>query len=50
MENLIYLVPMMGVVGLLYTLIKFRWVSKQDAGSERMNKSALILLKEPWHF
>ena len=38
MENLIYLVPMMGVVGLLYTLIKFRWVSKQDAGSERMKE------------
>ena len=55
MENLIYLVPMMGVVGLLYTLIKFRWVSKQDAGSERMKEistyiaeGAMAFLKAEW--
>ena len=28
----------MGVVGLLYTFIKFAWVSKQDAGNERMKE------------
>ena len=38
MENLIYVVPAMGVVGLLYTLIKFMWVSKQDAGNDRMKE------------
>ena len=55
MENLIYLVPMMGVVGLLYTLIKFRWVSMQDAGSERMKEistyiaeGAMAFLKAEW--
>ncbi len=55
MENLIYLVPMMGVVGLLYTLIKFRWVSKQNAGSERMKEistyiaeGAMAFLKAEW--
>ena len=55
MENLIYLVPMMGVVGLLYTLIKFNWVSKQDAGSERMKEisnyiaeGAMAFLKAEW--
>ena len=36
MENLIYVVPAMGIVGLLYTLVKFNWVSKQDAGTPRM--------------
>jgi K(+)-stimulated pyrophosphate-energized sodium pump len=36
MENLIYVVPAMGIVGLLYTLVKFNWVSKQDAGTHRM--------------
>ena len=55
MENLIYLVPLMGVVGLLYTLIKFNWVSKQDAGSERMKEisnyiaeGAMAFLKAEW--
>ena len=55
MENLIYLVPMMGVVGLLYTLIQFKWVSKQDAGSERMKEistyiaeGAMAFLKAEW--
>jgi Na+/H+-translocating membrane pyrophosphatase len=38
MENLIYVVPAMGIVGLLYTFIKFNWVSKQDPGTERMKE------------
>jgi K(+)-stimulated pyrophosphate-energized sodium pump len=38
MNNLIYLVPAMGAIGLLYTFIKFAWVSKQDAGSDRMKE------------
>lgn len=38
MENLIYVVPAMGIVGLLYTLVKFMWVSKQDAGTDRMKE------------
>ena len=37
-ENLIYVVPAMGLVGLLYTFIKFAWVSKQDAGTPRMKE------------
>eukprot|EP01136_Pigoraptor_vietnamica_P045257 Opistho-1_new@22998 len=35
---LFYAVPAMGVLGLLYTLIKFNWVSKQDAGTDRMKQ------------
>ncbi len=38
MDNLIYVIPAMGIVGLLYTFIKFAWVSKQDAGNERMKE------------
>ncbi|UEG49586.1 sodium-translocating pyrophosphatase [Ferruginibacter lapsinanis] len=38
MENLIYVIPAMGLVGLLYTFIKFNWVSKQDAGNDRMKE------------
>src|SRR4051812_14230367 len=40
MDKLIYLVPVMGAIGLLYTFIKFAWVSKQDAGSDRMQEIA----------
>ncbi len=38
MENLIYVIPAMGIVGLLYTFIKFNWVSKQDPGTDRMKE------------
>jgi K(+)-stimulated pyrophosphate-energized sodium pump len=38
MNNLIYVIPAMGIVGLLYTLIKFKWVSKQDAGNAKMKE------------
>ena len=45
MDKLIYLVPVMGAIGLLYTFIKFNWVSKQDAGSDRMKEIASISRK-----
>ncbi|MFM8805960.1 MAG: hypothetical protein ACKOD1_01230 [Sphingomonadales bacterium] len=38
MDKLIYLVPLSGVIGLLYTLVKFNWVTKQDAGTDRMKE------------
>ena len=38
MTNLIYVIPAMGIVGLLYTFVKFAWVNKQDAGNERMKE------------
>ena len=55
MDKLIYLVPVMGAIGLLYTFIKFAWVSKQDAGTERMQEiskyiaeGAMAFLKAEW--
>ena len=56
MDNLLfYAVPAMGIIGLLYTLIKFQWVSKQDAGSDRMKEisnyiaeGAMAFLKAEW--
>ena len=55
MEKLIYLVPLSGVIGLLYTLLKFNWVSKQDAGTDRMKEisnyiavGAMAFLKAEW--
>ena len=55
MDKLIYLVPAMGIIGLLYTLVKFNWVSKQDAGNDRMKEistyiaeGAMAFLKAEW--
>ncbi|MBM3413755.1 MAG: sodium-translocating pyrophosphatase [Bacteroidetes bacterium] len=55
MEKLIYLVPLSGLIGLLYTLIKFNWVSKQDSGTDRMKEisnyiaaGAMAFLKAEW--
>ncbi len=55
MDYLIYLVPAMGIIGLLYTLVKFKWVSRQDAGNERMQEiskyiadGAMAFLKAEW--
>ncbi len=45
----------MGVIGLLYTFVKFNLVSKQDAGSDRMKEiskyiaeGAMAFLKAEW--
>ena len=55
MENLIYAVPVMGIIGLIYTFVKFNWVSKQDAGTPRMKEisnyiaeGAMAFLKAEW--
>jgi K(+)-stimulated pyrophosphate-energized sodium pump len=36
--NLFYLVPAFGILALLYTFIKSAWVTKQDAGNDRMKE------------
>ena len=55
MDKLIYLVPVMGVIGLLYTFVKYSWVSKQDSGNERMQEiskyiaeGAMAFLRAEW--
>src|SRR5882757_1577284 len=55
MDKLIYLVPAMGIIGLLYTFAKFNWVSKQDPGTERMKEistyiadGAMAFLRAEW--
>lgn len=40
MSNLIYLIPAMGIIGLLYTLFKSNWIINQDAGTDKMKKIA----------
>src|SRR5687767_2501123 len=55
MDKLIYLVPVMGLIGLIYTFLKFNWVSKQDPGTDRMQEiskyiadGAMAFLKAEW--
>ena len=55
MDKLIYLVPVMGIIGLLYTLVKYKWVARQDAGTDRMKEisnyiaeGAMAFLKAEW--
>ena len=40
MDNLIYVVPALGVLGLIVMAIKSAWVTKQDAGNDRMKEIA----------
>ncbi|MGZ8545339.1 MAG: sodium-translocating pyrophosphatase [Flavisolibacter sp.] len=54
-DSYAYLVPIMGLIGLLYTLWKYAWVSKQDAGTDRMKEisnyiaeGAMAFLKAEW--
>jgi K(+)-stimulated pyrophosphate-energized sodium pump len=55
MDKLIYLVPAMGLLGLIYTFIRFNWVAKQEAGTDRMkeistyiSEGAMAFLKSEW--
>ncbi|HVD97938.1 MAG TPA: sodium-translocating pyrophosphatase [Cytophagaceae bacterium] len=40
MSTIAYLIPVFGVVALLYTYLKAAWVTKQEAGNERMTEIA----------
>jgi Inorganic pyrophosphatase len=40
MQNLLYVLPLFGVMGLLYVVWKSAWVAKQDAGTDKMKKIA----------
>ncbi len=52
MHTIVYLIPVAGVLALLYTFFKSSWVSKQDSGTEKMEtisqhiaKGAMAFLK-----
>lgn len=38
MQTLMYLIPVTGVLALLYTFFKSSWISKQEVGTERMER------------
>ncbi len=39
-QNVTYLIPLFGVIALLYTVWKSAWVSKQEVGTDRMSRIA----------
>ncbi len=55
MQNVIYLIPLLGIIGLIVMAIKSAWVSKQDAGDSKMQElagyiadGAMAFLKAEW--
>lgn len=55
MENLIYSVPLFGLIALLFTAVRSSWVARQDAGDENMKtissaiaQGAMAFLKAEW--
>jgi K(+)-stimulated pyrophosphate-energized sodium pump len=55
MNTLFYVVPFLGIFGLIITAIKFAWVKKQDAGDANMKElagyiadGAIAFLKAEW--
>lgn len=43
MNNLLYLVPVAGVIALLFTYLRSNWVAKQDPGNEKMQNIAKFI-------
>ena len=55
MHQITYLIPVLGLVGLVFMLVKARWVLRQEAGEENMrrlseyiSKGALAFLQAEW--
>ncbi|HZH54813.1 MAG TPA: sodium-translocating pyrophosphatase [Sphingobacteriaceae bacterium] len=42
-ENLIYLIPVLGLIGIIVMIIKSAWVNKQESGDENMNRLATYI-------
>lgn len=54
-QNLIYLIPVLGLVGIVVMIIKSAWINKQDAGDDNMKtlsnyiaEGAMAFLKAEW--
>jgi K(+)-stimulated pyrophosphate-energized sodium pump len=54
-ESIIYLVPILGLIGLIVMFVKYQWVAKQDAGDANMQElsgyiadGAMAFLKAEW--
>src|SRR5690606_14232505 len=54
-QNLIYLIPVLGLVGIIVMIVKSAWINKQDAGDDNMKtlagyiaEGAMAFLKAEW--
>ena len=43
MENLFYLIPLSGIIAILFGLMKSSWVNKQNPGNEKMQEIGLAI-------
>ena len=43
MENLFYLIPLSGIIAILFGLMKSSWVNKQNPGNEKMQEIGLVI-------
>ncbi len=50
MTNFIYAVPAVGVLAIIYMIIRSSWINKQDAGDERMSTIAGYIAKGAMSF
>jgi K(+)-stimulated pyrophosphate-energized sodium pump len=55
MENFLYIIPVLGLIGLIWMAIQSAWVKKQDAGDAKMQElagyiadGAMAFLKAEW--
>ena len=48
MENILYLLPGFGILGLLFVVWKSAWVAKQDVGTDKMKKIADHIAEGLW--
>lgn len=55
MTSVLYIIPLIGIIGLIYTALASAWVTKQDAGDANMielagaiAKGAMAFLKAEW--
>jgi K(+)-stimulated pyrophosphate-energized sodium pump len=50
MMNLVYAVPAVGIVAIIYMIIRSSWINKQDAGDARMQTIALYIQRGAMSF
>ena len=43
MENLYYLIPLSGVMAVVFGLMRSSWISKQNPGNEKMQEIGLAI-------
>ena len=48
-SNVIYLIPLAGLLALCFTYVRAQWVAQQEVGTERMARMPAISLMARWH-